>query len=163
MQVKSKIPEERKREVVYKVPCKDCNSVYVGETKRNLKTRLSEHRYAVSRCDDKNGVSVHVNILNHSIAWEGASVEKVVNGYWKRRTSKAILIGKAEQTMNLDCGLHLSQIWNPILNCPTSPVSSPPHSSLTHLFILHSHFVFIPLLCFSFLIRSHSIYCPLSV
>ena len=46
----------------------------------------------VSRGDDKN-ISVHVNILNHSIDWEGASVE-VVNGYWKRRTSKAILIGK---------------------------------------------------------------------
>jgi len=107
MLVKSKIPEERKREVVYKVPCKDCNSVYVGETKRNLKTRLSEHRYAVSRGDDKNGISVRANTLNHSIAWECASVEKVVNGYWKRRMSEAILIGKAEKTMNLDCGLHL--------------------------------------------------------
>ena len=36
--------------------CKDCNSVYVGETKRNLKTRLSEHRYAVSRGD---GITFH--------------------------------------------------------------------------------------------------------
>jgi len=89
-----------------------------------LETKLSEHRYAVSRGDDKNGISVHANTLDHNIDMEGASVEKVVNVYWKRRTLETILIGKAEQTMNLYCGLHLSQIWNPILILITSlPIS----------------------------------------
>ncbi len=29
--------------VVYSIPCMDCNSVYVGETGRNLEKRLKKH------------------------------------------------------------------------------------------------------------------------
>jgi len=32
MKVKTRIPEEKKRAVVYKVPCKDCTKTYIGET-----------------------------------------------------------------------------------------------------------------------------------
>ena len=46
--------------------------------------------------------------------------KKVVNVYWKRRTLETILMGIAEQTMNLYCSLHLSQIWNPIFILITS-------------------------------------------
>ena len=34
--------------------------IYVGETKRTLKVRLSEHRQSVKRGDPKNGIAVHV-------------------------------------------------------------------------------------------------------
>ena len=36
--VKKRLPEEKKRSVVYQVPCKGCDQVYIGETKRNLKS-----------------------------------------------------------------------------------------------------------------------------
>ena len=39
--------EQKQTGVVYEIPCKDCPEVYVGETKRTLKVRLSEHRQAV--------------------------------------------------------------------------------------------------------------------
>ena len=58
--VKNRLPEEKKRSVVYQVPCKGCDQVYIGETKRNLNIRLAEHRQAVRRGDDKNGIAVHV-------------------------------------------------------------------------------------------------------
>ena len=41
--------------------------MYVGETKRTLKVRLSEHRQAVKRGDPKNGIAVHVQKTNHCI------------------------------------------------------------------------------------------------
>ena len=39
MKVKATRPEEKQRGVVYEVPCRDCNSVYVGETGRSLEKR----------------------------------------------------------------------------------------------------------------------------
>ena len=59
MRLKTRIPEERKRGVVYKVPCKECSKTYVGETKRTLKVRLLEHKQAVKRGDHRNGIAIY--------------------------------------------------------------------------------------------------------
>ena len=42
--VKSATPELKKKDVVYDVPCLDCDSKYIGETGRNLQKRLMEHK-----------------------------------------------------------------------------------------------------------------------
>ena len=119
MQVKTRIPEERKRGVVYEVPCKECHQTYIGETKRTLKVRLSEHKQAVKRGDPKNGIAVHAHESSHMIDWDGARVRRSgMIGYWQRRTTEAIHIKLSKKTMNLDGGLQLSTVWNPVLNPP---------------------------------------------
>ena len=47
---KDKQPKEDKAEVIYSIPCKNCNKVYVGETGRKFGTRLAEHK---KDCDTK--------------------------------------------------------------------------------------------------------------
>jgi len=42
-----RINDEEKPEVVYKIPCKNCERVYVGETGRPLGVRIKEHRKKV--------------------------------------------------------------------------------------------------------------------
>ena len=91
----------------------------IGETKRTLKVRLSEHKQVAKRGDPKNGTAVHAHESNHMIDWDGARVKKSgMTGYWQRRTTKAIHIKKSEETMNLDSGLQLSTVWNLVLNPP---------------------------------------------
>ena len=97
MQVKNRIPEQKQTGVVYKIPCKDCPEVYVGETKRTLKVRLSEYRQAVKRGDPKNGTAVHVQMTNHSINWEGATVQRA-EGFWLRELWKPSRSGKSPRT-----------------------------------------------------------------
>ena len=116
VQVKEKIPTERKKEVVYEVACKDCDQKYIGETKRTMKKRLTEHKYAVRKGDEKNGIAVHANKFNHSIDWESAGVLSTAQGYWNRRTLEAIHIRRTARPMNLDCGLHLSPVWNLLID-----------------------------------------------
>ena len=90
--VKTRIPQEKQTGVVYEIPCSDCREVYVGETKRTLKVRKSEHRQAIRRGDQKNGIAVHVQKTDHHINWEGATVKRRESGFWQRRTAEAIQI-----------------------------------------------------------------------
>jgi hypothetical protein len=129
VKVKLKMPEEKKKEVAYQVPCMDCPKVYTGETKRPFKVRIDEYKRAVKKGDEKgdekHGITVHAHTTNHNIHWEGARVQGTARGLWKRRTLEAIQIRAEPQTMNLDCGLHLSPVWNPIINSYSRPPPPP--------------------------------------
>ena len=116
MKVKTHVPEEKRKGVVYEVLCKECSKTYVGETKRTLKVRLGEHKQAVKRGDPKNGIAVHAHNTQHAIDWMGA--KKMKANYWRRRTIEAIQIKSSVDTMNLDSGLLLPSLRNPILNPP---------------------------------------------
>ena len=118
MRVKTTTPQDRRKGVVYEVPCKECDKRYIGETKRTLKVRLGEHKQAVKRGDPKNGIAVHTHVSNHTIDWDEAKVRISVSGYWQRRATEAIFIKKSGETMNLDSGLQLPTMWNPILDPP---------------------------------------------
>ena len=48
---KDKIEKEASRGIVYKINCKDCDCVYVGQTSRSLKTRMKEHAKAIATSD----------------------------------------------------------------------------------------------------------------
>ena len=110
MQVKQKTPMEKKRNVVYEVPCRECQLTYIGETRSSMKKRMTEHKYAVKTRNLKNGIAVHAQKSQHSIDWEGAKVQATATGYWNRRSMEAIHIRKKGKSMNLDCGLHLSPV-----------------------------------------------------
>ena len=55
------------RYVVYLLKC-PCNLYYVGKTKRELKTRICEHKCSIRNHDDKSSVARHFNSLNHSLS-----------------------------------------------------------------------------------------------
>ena len=94
---------------------KDCDTSYIGETGRDLHKRIVEHKAAVRRKDDKNGIAVHANSHSHQVDWEGAKVLEQEPRYWRRRILEAIHIQKKKNTSNLDCGLALNAIWTPFL------------------------------------------------
>ena len=73
IEVKQKTPMDRKRNVVYDVPCRDCQLAYIGQTtRRTMKKRMTEHKYDVKTGDPKNGIAVHVQKTQHSIDWGAA-------------------------------------------------------------------------------------------
>ena len=81
MQIKLWILEKKKR-IVYQVPCKDCDGVYTGESKGTLKVRLTEHKCAVVGSDVNNGIAVHVSKNEHSVDWGNVRVLRSVRVYW---------------------------------------------------------------------------------
>ena len=115
MRVKSTRSNEVKKGAVYEIPCKDCNKVYIGETGRSLAERMKEHKYAVKRHDEKNGVAVHAWTAQHRVDWSAAKVRTTEEHLWKREVLEAIYIKRQPVTSNLDCGLQLNPIWSPLL------------------------------------------------
>ena len=86
--------------MVYEVPYRDCDHVYIGETGRTLKKRLAKHKQAVRRFDENNGIAV-VHIPDHHKDWESARVVENKMFYW-RRVLEAIRINSHPSTMNLE-------------------------------------------------------------
>ena len=84
MKVKSARPDNRKKGIVYEIPCTDCDCMYIGETSRYLEMRLKEHKYMVKNNDTKNGVAVHAWDNDHHVKWDDVKVVAVEHHLTKR-------------------------------------------------------------------------------
>ena len=99
---------------VYRIPCQ-CGKVYIGETGRDLPTRLKEHRAHGRRGDyDKSAIVKHSHTTDHKIYWDQAQLIANINHWFPRRIREAIEIYKHD-TVPQDIGVNISDIWRPIL------------------------------------------------
>ena len=63
--------------LIYKIPYNDCEFGYIGQTKRDLKTRILEHQRAIrNQQPEKSALCEHSMIHDHRIAWEEAQILK---------------------------------------------------------------------------------------
>ena len=68
---KDPIAEHGKSRLVYKIPCADCEFVYVGQTKRDLKSHVAEHKRAVKNAEPKkSALCEHLMLFDHCINWK---------------------------------------------------------------------------------------------
>ena len=51
-------PEDRLG-AIYKIKCSDCQATYIGETGKNLTTRLNKHKRATKKGDLNNNIAEH--------------------------------------------------------------------------------------------------------
>ncbi|KAL6255523.1 hypothetical protein P5V15_013861 [Pogonomyrmex californicus] len=56
---KDALPAHSKKNVVYQICCGSCNACYVGQTMRQLKTRLHEHQSHIRRNTNTHSVTEH--------------------------------------------------------------------------------------------------------
>ena len=63
-----------------------------------MKKWLTEHKYAVHKGDEQNGIAVHANKFNHSIDRESAGVLRTTRGYWNSSTLESIQISQCSYT-----------------------------------------------------------------
>ena len=71
--VKDKDEPENRPGAVYKIKCSDCQATYIGETGRNLTTRLNEHKRATKKGDVNNNITEHHLKTSHTIDWDSAT------------------------------------------------------------------------------------------
>ena len=73
---KDKDEPNNRQGAVYKIKCSDCQASYIGETGRNLKTRLTEHKRATRNGDVNNHIAEHYRLTNHTIDLDSAQCVK---------------------------------------------------------------------------------------
>ena len=86
---KENIQSNKRLGAIYQIPCKDCNMVYIGETKRSFETRKKEPirdiRNAQSKLanikDNTTALCKHAINLHHDIDWNNGQILEFETDY----------------------------------------------------------------------------------
>ena len=97
---KDKTPLQQFTNIVYKIPCKNCNASYVGEAKRQLSARLGDHIRDVNK-NNKKTIPTHCRENGHSMDWGKVSVLNREKIYKKRLTSEMLFINLQDNPLNI--------------------------------------------------------------
>ena len=84
--VKDKDKPEDRQGAVYKIKCCNCQASYIGETGRNLSTRLTEHKRATRNGDVNNHIAEHHLQTKHQIDWDSTTCITYSTDYYQRLT-----------------------------------------------------------------------------
>lgn len=102
--VKDKLKKEKFPGVVYKIPCADCNYVYVGES-GNFERRLKEHMNDVKKKKViSSALAEHAEKTHHGFDWDQASVIAREKNWMKRHYLESLTIQTTGNTLNRNDG-----------------------------------------------------------
>ena len=98
--VKDKDKSEDRQGAVYKIKCCDCQASYIGETGRNLSTRLTEHKRATKNGDVNNHIAEHHLQTKHKIDWDSVTCITYSTDYDQRLTLESWFTNLEQTTLN---------------------------------------------------------------
>ncbi|XP_018361384.1 PREDICTED: uncharacterized protein LOC108760084 [Trachymyrmex cornetzi] len=115
---KDSLSKNSKNNVVYKISCENCDASYVGQTDRQLKTRISEHRNHIRHnASTLSVITEHRLQYGHEFQWDNIEILDEEPCYRKRLVSEMLNIKRQKNSLNLQTdteGLHKAYI--PIIN-----------------------------------------------
>ena len=102
--------------LVYQVSCHDCGAVYIGQTKRDLNSRIGEHKRAFKfQRPENSALCEHSMSLDHKISWTNVSILKIEKDYKKRLFSESWFINRTPQVMNRNDGKTFPSVYQKLL------------------------------------------------
>lgn len=95
---KDAIPINSNNNVIYKINCKHCNASYVGQTRRQLQTRVKEHRANIRQNETKHSViTQHIREKNYEFDWDNVKIMDHETNYYKRLIFKSVFSKKTRK------------------------------------------------------------------
>lgn len=94
---KDPTPQNNTNKVAYKIHCSNCDATYVGQTKRQVWTRIKEHKSVSYPLVVKD----HALYSNHLIDWENIDILDKEPNYYKIIISEALHIKGQSNPLNL--------------------------------------------------------------
>ena len=115
--LKDEISYIKKSNLVYEVPCQSCAFVYIGQTKRDLKSRKKEHQQAIKfQRPEKSALCQHSIENDHLIDCSEVKILKVEHDYLKRPFTESWYINEKPQVLNRNDGLSFPAVHRKLLN-----------------------------------------------
>ena len=100
--VKDKDEPENRPGAVYKIKCSDCQATYMDEIgRRNLTTRLNEHKRATKKGDLNNNIAEHHLTASHTMDWDSASCVTYSADYHQRIAFESWFTNLEQTALNL--------------------------------------------------------------
>lgn len=94
------LPRSSCSDVVYHIKCKNCDASYVGQTSRQLHTRITEHRNNINR-EHASVLTEHRIEFDHDFDWNNVTILDHESFLFKRLVSEMIFIKRQVNSLNL--------------------------------------------------------------
>ena len=92
---------------IYEIPCKQCNKKYIGQSGKDLTTRLKQHQYNVRVGNIASSLFQHMNEYNHAINWRNAKEIMYCKDFVKRNILESCIIKKNDkELLNTSPGMY---------------------------------------------------------
>lgn len=96
---KDKIKNENQAGI-YEIKCNDCEEIYIGQTKRNLKIRYKEHFSHIKyNREEKSAVAKHCLQNSHTISKDNSKIIKVISNPKDLNAWETYFINKTNSTL----------------------------------------------------------------
>ena len=119
---KFKKNDGRKKDLIYKIPCRDCSLCYIGETAQWYDEREKQHKRCIRNHDENNALFRHIRETGHDIAWDKVEFIAFERRTQCRKMKESFFIdmyAAKDGVMNPRDGTQKDTCWNtiiPILN-----------------------------------------------
>lgn len=101
---------KKNKDIVYKIPCKDCDLVYIGETARDRSTRMKEHKADIKNNKATSDIAKHMNNQEH--AADFTNIETIgKESVWRRRVIKESLLTQQHLGKTINQVKHVVQVF----------------------------------------------------
>ena len=92
---------------IYEIPCNQCNRRYIGQSGKDLATRLKQHQYNVRVGNVASSLFQHMNECNNTINWINAKEIMYCKDFVKRNILESCMIKKNyEELLNTSPGMY---------------------------------------------------------
>src|SRR3978361_810110 len=98
--LKDKTPIDLQNNVVYRIPCDNCQQIYIGQTKRNLQSRLISHKSDCNRKILNCDLADHMVKNKHQPDYDNVKVLHKENNLSRRLILEMVEINEEVNSMN---------------------------------------------------------------
>lgn len=129
---KCKLPLDTTSNCVYQIDCSNCNSVYIGETKRAVGTRMREHQNSIrpqNVSKHTTALAQHASEMSHQFNFDQVKVLDRKNNVNKLKTAEVahIIINKNACNFKSDSRTMAASYGN-LLNKTTQSIHTDTHT-----------------------------------